>query len=214
MIRGGRSRDKFFSGWTWCEDIGRNSRLVKTAQIVPCNSQLGTQRKRACGKKWRGCQDETLKKLLKTRISKIPPEPQWHVHTIFVTLFLWPQHSPAALSAPKPTCRTTSPMSSWGHGGAAGHNEWHWMGFPGSHWNFLSEQLWQIRLAVQWLVGKVMQMYEWVTAPLGRKSYFRPARVTAIAEHCQLDNKEYWQRLQPYNVRLQESYREHLCDSP
>lgn len=150
----------------------------RTAQAMACNSQLGTRWKIT----WK------LKGLPKKppRTSEIAPEPQWTCTSI--TLFLWSQHTPAAFSASKPTCRTTSPVSPQGHGGAAG-GQWHWMGFAGSHWNLLSKQLWQIRLAVQWLLWKVMQMHEWVTAPLGRKSYFRPAGVTAIAEYCQVDNQ-------------------------
>lgn len=100
----------------------------QTAQTVPCNPQLGRQRKRACEKKWRGCHDETLKKNPKTRTSKIPPQPQWHVHwyhTIFVipaqsssfqcTKANMQDHQTCVISAPWWCCRGTMALDgiSW-----------------------------------------------------------------------------------------------------
>lgn len=119
MIKGGRSRDGFLLvvDITW-RHRGELTHLGKRAQNVLCNFQFGTWLKRACEKSqgvakirhWKKPQSQNLRNLTRATMCT------------GITLFLWSQHTAAALSAPKPACRTTSPVSPGAMVVLQGHN--------------------------------------------------------------------------------------------
>lgn len=94
MIRGGRSRDKFFSGWTWCEDIGRNSRLVTNSPNCALQLTVGDTEEESMWKKVKGLPRWDTKKTPQNQNLKNPTRATMaHAHYFCHTIFMTPAQS-------------------------------------------------------------------------------------------------------------------------
>jgi len=176
----------------WSEEAGRNQLLWwQTAQVVPCNSKQDTyelmreEEVKALPSK------ETKKKQKnqKTTTNKTKKQtPCWYHNSTWtgISLFFLSQCTLAALTTPRHNpqelCSQAIAMGPWEC--CPSTRQWHWMVFLlATDVLFVStcdKSGWQ---SSDWW-RKLCKIYERATTLLGRKSYFRSARVTAIADNC------------------------------